>query len=109
MSSLQSSIDTHTQSAFNVSALRVQQHALMKRMFMDCRKTYNIALQYVVKNGWHRQEYLLSTHFNKNEMKSLLQKMFVSVENIGKHKAQSALRVMAYFVTNAKSPSTTGT
>ena len=37
---LQTCIDTHTQSAFHVSALRVQQHALMKRMFMDCRKTY---------------------------------------------------------------------
>ncbi len=31
---------TQQQSAFHVSALRVQQHALMKRMFMDCRKTY---------------------------------------------------------------------
>ena len=77
--------------------------------FVTLRVFVYIALQYVVKNGWHRQEYLLSTHFNKNEMKSLLQKMFVSVESIGKHKARSALRVMAYFVTNAKSPSTTGT
>ena len=55
-----------------------------------------IALQYVVKNGWHRQEYLLSTHFNKNEMKSLLQKMFVSVESIGKHKAHTHAHAMHF-------------
>ena len=66
-------------------ALTQRQHALMKRMFMDCRKTYNIALQYVLKMGWHRKEYLLND-FNKFEMRTLLQKMFVSDEGIFKHR-----------------------
>ena len=57
----------------------------MKRMFKDCRKTYNITLQHVLKNGWHQQEYLLN-NFNKNEMKVVLQRMFVAEEGICKHK-----------------------
>ena len=52
---------------------------------MDCRKTYNIALQYVLKMGWHREEYLLND-FNKFEVRTLLQSMFVSDEGICKHK-----------------------
>ena len=51
---------------------------------MDCRKTYNIALQYVLKMGWHREEYLIND-FNKFEMRTLLQKMFVSDVGICKH------------------------
>ena len=57
----------------------------MKRMFMDCRKTYNIALQYVLKMGWYVEEYLLND-FNKFEMRTLLQNKFVSDDGICKHK-----------------------
>ena len=86
MSSLQSSIDTH-EVHFVYSNMLLWRECLwtVERHTHKMHFVY-IALQYVVKNGWHRQEYLLSTHFNKNEMKSLLQKMFVSVESIGKHK-----------------------
>ena len=53
---------------------------------MDCRKTYNIALRYVLENKWHHEKFLRSEAFNKHKMKTLLQKLFVSEAGIGKHK-----------------------
>ena len=63
---------------------------MMMRMFLDCRKTYNIALRYVRRMGFHTEEYLLK-YFNKGDMKSSLQKMFVSSEGISGHPTWSLL------------------
>ena len=58
----------------------------MKRMMKDCRKTYNIALQYVIEKKWHHEKFLRSEEFNKHKMQTILQKLFVSEAGIGKHK-----------------------
>ena len=63
-----------------------EQHVLMKRMMKDCRKTYNIALQYVIEKKWHHEKFLRSEEFNKHKMQTILQKLFVSEAGIGKHK-----------------------
>jgi hypothetical protein len=50
--------------------------------------TYNLALRYIFDHGWHKQDYLLSDKFQPDKMKTLLQKMFVSVPGIQEKKSR---------------------
>lgn len=66
----------------NLLKLSSLQHQMLLRWFNDCRMTYNLALRYIFDHGWHKQDYLLSDKFQPDKMKTLLQKMFVSVPGI---------------------------
>ena len=75
----------------NLLKLSSLQHQMLLRWFHDSRKTYNLVLRYVFDHGWHKEKYLLSDEFQPNKMKTMLQKMFVSVEGIQEQKSRYIL------------------
>ena len=75
----------------NLLKLSSLQHQMLLRWFHDSRKTYNLVLRYVFDHGWHKEKYMLSDEFQPNKMKTMLQKMFVSVEGIQEQKSRYIL------------------
>ena len=70
--------------------LTPQQHRLLLRWFADARKTYNLALGYVLAHGLHKYT-PNSENINFNELTTMLVKQFVSVKNMSLMKRRYVL------------------